>query len=82
MQTISRQAARRLIVLHPKQNIQSEPKWQICSGTMQFKLSCSSENGVRYRTKGIESLAKKNTIDNDGMYKIGRIAGSSTFNNH
>ena len=26
--TISRQAARRLIVLHPKQNIQSELKWQ------------------------------------------------------
>jgi hypothetical protein len=29
--TISRRAARRLIVLHPKQNIESELKWQTCS---------------------------------------------------
>jgi len=28
--TISRQAARRLIVLHPKQDIESELKWQTC----------------------------------------------------
>jgi hypothetical protein len=28
--TISRRAARRLIVLHPKQNIESEQKWQTC----------------------------------------------------
>ena len=28
--TISRRAARRLIVLHPKQNIESELKWQTC----------------------------------------------------
>jgi len=28
--TISRRAARRLIALHPKQNIESEPKWQTC----------------------------------------------------
>ena len=28
--TITRRAARRLIVLHPKQNIESELKWQTC----------------------------------------------------
>jgi len=27
-------AARRLIVLHPKQNIEGELKWQTCFGTM------------------------------------------------
>src|ERR1700721_2907226 len=37
--TISRRAARRLIVLHPKQNIESELKWQTCSGTMPSKFS-------------------------------------------
>jgi len=29
-QTISRRAARRMIVLHSKLNIESELKWQIC----------------------------------------------------
>jgi hypothetical protein len=28
--TISRRVARRLIVLHPKQNIENELKWQTC----------------------------------------------------
>ena len=32
--TISRRAARRLIVLHPKQNIESQLKWQTCFYTM------------------------------------------------
>jgi hypothetical protein len=27
---VPKQAARRLIVLHPKQNIESELKWQTC----------------------------------------------------
>jgi len=29
--TINRRAARWLIVLHPKQNLESELKWQTCS---------------------------------------------------
>ena len=44
--TISRRAARRLIVLHPKQNIESEPKWQNRSGKMPSKFSCSSAKGL------------------------------------
>src|ERR1700721_108198 len=43
--TISRRAACRLIVLHPKQNIESELEWQTCSGTMPSKFSCSSVKG-------------------------------------
>jgi len=31
---VPKQAARWLIVLHPKQNLESELKWQTCFGTM------------------------------------------------
>ena len=53
---ISRREALRLIVLHPKQNIESEIKWQSCSATVKSKFSCSSvqvkglyEKKTRYR---------------------------------
>src|ERR1700690_292009 len=39
--TISRRAARRLIVLHPKQNIESEPKRQSCSILWRIKMRSS-----------------------------------------
>jgi len=39
---ISRRAARRPIVLHRKQNIESELKWQTFSGRAPSKFSCSS----------------------------------------
>jgi hypothetical protein len=35
--TINWRAAHRLIVLDPKQNIESELKWQACFGTMGIK---------------------------------------------
>jgi hypothetical protein len=44
--TISRRAARRLIVLHPKHNLEGELKWQACSGTMPSKFSHSSGKGL------------------------------------
>jgi len=47
VQNISWQAARQLIVLHPKQKIESELKWQTCSGTMPSKFSCLSGNGLK-----------------------------------
>ena len=34
MQKISRRAAHRLIVLHPKLNIESDLKWQTCFSTV------------------------------------------------
>jgi hypothetical protein len=40
--TISRRAAHRLNVLHSKQNLEIELKWQTCSGTMPSKFSCLS----------------------------------------
>jgi len=36
----------RLIVVHPKQIIESEQKWHDCFGTMQTKLSWSSGKGL------------------------------------
>ena len=44
--TISRRAARRLMVLHPKQNIESDLKWQTCFGTVPSKVSCLSGKGL------------------------------------
>src|ERR1700731_3591451 len=44
---ISQRAARRLILLHPKQNIENELKWQTCSGKMPSKFSCSSGKGLK-----------------------------------
>ena len=44
--TISRRAARRLIVLRPKQNMESGLKWQTCSGTLPSKFSCSTGKGL------------------------------------
>jgi hypothetical protein len=44
--TISRRAARRLIVLHPKQNTESELKWRTCFGTMPSGFSFSSGKGL------------------------------------
>jgi len=41
-------AARRLIVLHPKQNIESELKWQTCQMLgVKMHQSASSKNAVR-----------------------------------
>jgi hypothetical protein len=45
--TISRRAARRLIVLHPKQKIESELKWQTCFSTVPSKVSCLSGKGLK-----------------------------------
>jgi len=45
--TIGRRAARRLIVLRLKRNIERELKWQACFGTLPRKLSCSSGKGLR-----------------------------------
>jgi len=44
--TVSRRAARCLIVLHPKHNIETELKRQTCSGTMVTKFSWSSGKGL------------------------------------
>jgi len=43
---ISWRADRLLIVLHPKQNIESELKWQTCFGTVPSKFCCSSGKGL------------------------------------
>src|ERR1700731_4101562 len=45
--TIRRRAARRLIVLHPTQIIESDIKWQTCSGRMPSKVSCLSWKGLK-----------------------------------
>jgi len=45
--SISRRTVRRLIALHPKQNIESELKWKTCSGKMPSKCSCSTGKGLR-----------------------------------
>jgi len=42
MDLLSRLAAHRLIVLHPKQKIESELKWQTRFGTVPSKFICSS----------------------------------------
>jgi len=42
----AKRSARRLIALHPKQNIESELKWQTCSGTTPTKFSCLSGRGL------------------------------------
>jgi len=47
MQNDQGRAARRLIVLHPKQDRESEPKWQTCFGTMPKKFSFSSGKGLK-----------------------------------
>jgi len=39
---IGRRAARRLIILHPKQHVESELKLKTCFGTVPIKFSCSS----------------------------------------
>jgi hypothetical protein len=44
---ISRRAARRLIVLHPKQKIESELKFLTWSGTMSSKFRYSSGKGLK-----------------------------------
>jgi len=44
--TISRRTARRLIVLHRKQNLESELKWQTCSGITPSKFSGLSGKGL------------------------------------
>jgi len=44
--TISRRAARRLIVLHPSKSMESELKWQTCPGMMSTKFSWSSVKGL------------------------------------
>jgi hypothetical protein len=38
----------RLIVMHPKQNIESELKWQTCSGALPIEVSCSSGIGLKF----------------------------------
>jgi len=38
----AKRSAGELLALHPKQNIESEIKWQTCFGTMRSKFSCSS----------------------------------------
>src|ERR1700721_2041360 len=44
--TISRRAVRRLIVLHRKQNIESELKWLTCLARCPAKFGCSSGKGL------------------------------------
>jgi len=36
---ISRRAARRLMLLHPEQNLKSELKWKICFGTAPINFA-------------------------------------------
>jgi len=66
---MSRRAAHRLIILHHKQNIESELKWQTCSGTMARKFSCSSGKGLMlsndadYLQMMLRTSVKKNVYD-------------------
>src|SRR6202044_2702621 len=62
--TISRRTARRLIVLHPKQNIESELKWQTCSGTMPSKVSCSSGKGLKVAIRPEEAMCTERSRRN------------------
>jgi len=45
-QMISRRPSRKLIVLHPKQNLESEVKWHTCFSTVPRKFSCSWNKGL------------------------------------
>jgi len=47
IKTISRRAARRLVVLHSKHDIESELKWQTCFGVVPSKFYCSSGKGLK-----------------------------------
>jgi len=47
--TISRRAARRLILFHPRQNLESGLKCQICFSTLPSEFSCSSGKGLNIR---------------------------------
>src|SRR6202021_2377320 len=55
---VERSRARRLIALHPEQNIESELKWQTCFDTMPSKFSYSSGKGLIPPSAEILSIHK------------------------
>jgi len=65
---ISRRAARRLIVLHPKQNTESELKWQTFSGMMPTTFFCSSGKGLECRSlKNIRAQMSYDDVQYGGL---------------
>jgi len=54
--TNSRRAARRLIVLHPKQNIESEQKWQTCFCASKW-IKCNNTE-MLFVVKGLNHKIK------------------------
>jgi len=58
----NRQTASQPIVLHPKQKIESELKWQTCFGTMPCQFSCSSGEGLR-RAGYVSNYLLRYTLD-------------------
>ena len=61
---VPKQAARLLIVLHPKQNIESELKWQTCFGTTPKKFSCSSGKRLIFQITTLISSGIHSSISN------------------
>jgi len=55
---ICQRADRRLIVLHPKQNTESEPKEQICFDTVSANFFWASVKGLTYRMLANKVMAK------------------------